>query len=67
MVLGIVAGVIVLVIIVLLVMGIRIIRPTHRGLVERLGKYNRYSGPGLHIIIPGLERMFQVDVREVLV
>jgi regulator of protease activity HflC (stomatin/prohibitin superfamily) len=63
----IVAGVIVIIVIVVLVMGIRIIRPTHRGLVERLGKYNRYCNPGLHIIIPGLERLFQVDVREVLV
>ncbi len=48
-------------------MGIRIIRPTHRGLVERLGKYNRYCDPGFHIIIPFIERLFQVDVREVLV
>jgi len=66
----IVAGVIVVIIIVVIVilaMGIRVIRPTHRGLVERLGKYNRYCDPGLHLIIPGLERLFQVDVREVLV
>jgi regulator of protease activity HflC (stomatin/prohibitin superfamily) len=62
-----IVGVIVIVIIVILVMGIRVIRPTHRGLVERLGKYNRYCDPGLHLIIPGLERLFQVDVREVLV
>ena len=57
----------IIVIIVLLLMGIRVIRPTHRGLVERLGKYNRYCNPGLHIIIPGIERLFQIDVREVLV
>ena len=63
----IVAGVVIIIIIVILAMGIRIIRPTHRGLVERLGKYNHYCNPGLHIIIPGIERMFQVDVREVLV
>jgi regulator of protease activity HflC (stomatin/prohibitin superfamily) len=63
-------GIIVVILVVLLValiMGIRIIRPTHRGLVERLGKYNRYCDPGLHIIIPIIERLFQVDVREVLV
>jgi regulator of protease activity HflC (stomatin/prohibitin superfamily) len=59
--------VVLIVVLVLVVMGIRIIRPTHRGLVERLGKYNRYCNPGLHIIIPILERLFQVDVREVLV
>ena len=63
----IVVGVILIIVIVVLATGIRIIRPTHRGLVERLGKYNRYCNPGLHIIIPGIERLFQVDVREVLV
>jgi regulator of protease activity HflC (stomatin/prohibitin superfamily) len=63
----IIVGVIFIFILVILVMGIRVIRPTHRGLVERLGKYNRYCSPGLHLIIPGLERLFQVDVREVLV
>ena len=63
----IVGVIIILIIILVLAGGIRIIRPTHRGLVERLGKYNRYCDPGLHIIIPGLERLFQVDVREVLV
>ena len=47
--------------------GIRIVRPTHRGLVERLGKYNRYCEPGFHWIIPVIERLFQVDIREILV
>ena len=26
--------------------GIRIVRPTHRGLIERLGKYHRFANPG---------------------
>jgi len=58
---------VVIVVIVLLLLGIRVVRPTHRGLVERLGKYNRYASPGFHLIIPVLERMFQVDIREMLV
>jgi len=66
-ILGAIVVVVFIILILILVTGIRIIRPTHRGLVERLGKYNRYCNPGLHIIIPVLERMFQVDVREVLV
>jgi regulator of protease activity HflC (stomatin/prohibitin superfamily) len=64
---GVIVVVALILLILILVTGIRIIRPTHRGLVERLGKYNRYCGPGLHIIIPIIERMFQVDIREVLV
>ena len=66
-VLGAIVLAIIIVVIALLIMGIRVIRPTHRGLVERLGKYNRYCNPGLHIIIPFIERLFQIDVREVLV
>ncbi|MCX6583186.1 MAG: SPFH/Band 7/PHB domain protein [Candidatus Aminicenantes bacterium] len=44
--------------------GIRIVRPMDRGLIERLGKYNRFAGPGFHWIIPVIDRMFQVNVTE---
>ncbi len=47
--------------------GIRIVRPTHRGLVERLGKYNRFAGPGFHWIIPVIDRMFQENITELMV
>jgi regulator of protease activity HflC (stomatin/prohibitin superfamily) len=60
-------GLVVVVVLVILALGFRVIRPTHRGLVERLGKYNRYCAPGFHIIIPLVERMFLVDIREILV
>jgi regulator of protease activity HflC (stomatin/prohibitin superfamily) len=47
--------------------GIRIIRPTHRGLVERLGKYKRFAMPGFHWIIPIIDRMYQVNITEQMV
>jgi regulator of protease activity HflC (stomatin/prohibitin superfamily) len=47
--------------------GIRIVRPTHRGLIERLGKYNRFADSGFHWTIPIVERMFQVNVTEQMV
>jgi len=47
--------------------GIRIVRPTHRGLVERLGKYNRFASPGFHWVVPVIERMFQVNTTEQMV
>jgi len=47
--------------------GIRIVRPTHRGLIERLGKYVRFADPGFHWIIPVIERMFKVNVTEQMV
>ena len=56
-----------IVVVLLFLSGIRIVRPTHRGLVERLGKYHRYGNPGFHWIIPIIERMFQVNVTELMV
>lgn len=47
--------------------GIRIIRPTHRGLTERLGKYNRFANPGFNWIIPFIERMYSVNVTESMI
>jgi regulator of protease activity HflC (stomatin/prohibitin superfamily) len=47
--------------------GIRIIRPTHRGLIERLGKYSRFAESGFHWIIPGIENMYLVNVTEQMV
>lgn len=47
--------------------GIRIVRPTHRGLIERLGKYNRFANPGFHWVMPVIEKMYQVNVTEQMV
>ncbi len=47
--------------------GIRIIRPTHKGLIERLGKYNRFADSGFHWIVPIIERMYRVNVTEQMV
>lgn len=53
--------------IVMFFMGIRIVRPTHRGLIERLGKYNRFASPGFNWIIPVIDRMYPVNVTEQMV
>lgn len=47
--------------------GIKIIRPFEKGLVERLGKYRRDAEPGLQFIIPFIERMVKVDLRETVI
>ena len=46
------------------VSGVKIIRPFERGLVERLGKYHATSEPGLRLIVPFIDRMARVDMRE---
>lgn len=48
----------------LLALGVRIIRPIERGLVERLGKYNRYAEPGFHWIVPFIEKIVRVNITE---
>jgi regulator of protease activity HflC (stomatin/prohibitin superfamily) len=48
-------------------LGIRIVRPTHRGLIERLGKYHKFAGPGFHWIIPGIDKMFQINTTEQMI
>jgi len=47
--------------------GLRIIRPWEKGLIERLGRYQRTVDSGLVIIIPFLERLVKVDMREQVV
>lgn len=44
--------------------GIRIVRPTRRGLIEVLGKYAGFAQPGFHWIMPGISRMYLVNTTE---
>jgi regulator of protease activity HflC (stomatin/prohibitin superfamily) len=47
--------------------GIRIIRPTNRGLVERLGKYHRFASPGFNWIIPFIDNMYKINITEKMI
>ena len=47
--------------------GIRIVRPTQRGLIERLGKYKKFAKSGFNWIIPVIDRMIQVNITEQMV
>ena len=51
----------------LFLIGIRIVRPTQRGLIERLGKYHRFATPGFHWIIPIIDKIYIVNVTEQMV
>lgn len=54
-------------VLVFLFSGIKIVRPTHRGLIERLGKYHKFAMPGFHWIIPFIDRMYLVNITEQMV
>lgn len=44
--------------------GMRIVRPTRRGLIETLGKYTGFAQPGFHWIMPVISRMYLVNTTE---
>jgi regulator of protease activity HflC (stomatin/prohibitin superfamily) len=52
----------------LLLMSLKTVRPTERGLIERFGKYARFANPGLHFILPfGIERLVRQNITEMMV
>ena len=59
--------ILVIVVIVLLVLCLRTVRPTHRVLIERFGKYNRFANPGLVFLIPFVETLVRVNITEQMV
>jgi regulator of protease activity HflC (stomatin/prohibitin superfamily) len=49
----------------LLAASVRILREYQRGVVFQLGRFWKVKGPGLVIVIPGLQQMVRVDLRVV--
>ena len=50
----------------LIASSIRILREYERGVVFQLGRFWKVKGPGLVIIIPGIQQMVRVDLRTVV-
>ena len=42
--------------------GIRVVRPTERGLIETLGKYTKFALPGFHWVIPVIQRLYRINI-----
>jgi regulator of protease activity HflC (stomatin/prohibitin superfamily) len=65
----IVALVIAFLVLVIVARAVRIIPQARAGIVERLGRYSRTLEPGLHVLIPFLDRLRRplVDLREQVV
>ncbi len=64
---NVIAGFVALLVVVFLLAGIRIVRPTHRGLIERLGRYQRFAKPGFNWIIPAIDKLYRINVTEIMV
>jgi regulator of protease activity HflC (stomatin/prohibitin superfamily) len=53
-------------IIALLFSSLRVLREYERGVIFLLGRFWRVKGPGLIIVIPGIQQMVRVDLRTVV-
>jgi regulator of protease activity HflC (stomatin/prohibitin superfamily) len=65
------AAIIVLILIAVLVvyvaLAVKIIQQYQQGLIERFGRYRKTVDPGLHMIVPFIEKIRKVDMREQVV
>jgi regulator of protease activity HflC (stomatin/prohibitin superfamily) len=60
--------VVVLVLLILFMRTLRIVPQARAGIVERLGRYSRTLEPGLHVLVPFVDRMrVRLDLREQVV
>ena len=50
----------------LVIASVRILREYERGVVFQLGRFWKVKGPGLVILIPGIQQMVRVDLRTVV-
>ena len=46
---------------------VKIVHPYQQGIVEQLGKYKETTGPGLKMILPVIQSLLKVDMREQVV
>jgi regulator of protease activity HflC (stomatin/prohibitin superfamily) len=53
-------------IVVLLVSAFKVLREYERGVVFMLGRFWKVKGPGLIIVIPGIQQMVRVDLRTIV-
>ncbi|WP_290657995.1 SPFH domain-containing protein, partial [Kocuria sp.] len=60
--------VVVLAAVIALINAVRIVPQSRAGIVERLGKYQSTLNPGLHFLIPFIDRLLPlIDLREQVV
>ena len=44
-----------------------IVRPFERGIVERFGKYSKTIGSGINFLIPFVDNVYRIDMREAII
>lgn len=59
-------GAVVILLLALIAMTIKVLKEYQRGVILTLGRYTGTKGPGLIIVIPGVQSMIRVDLRTVV-
>jgi len=57
----------IILLVVYVALAIKIVQQYEKGLVERFGRYEKTVDPGFHMIVPFVEKMQRVDMREQVV
>ena len=61
-----ISGIVVVLVAILVLASFRILREYERGVVFMLGRFWKVKGPGLILIIPGIQQMVRIDLRIVV-
>ena len=56
---------VVVIVVIILLRSIRVANQYERGVIFRLGRYNRTAGPGLYLVLPLIEWQLKLDLRVV--
>jgi regulator of protease activity HflC (stomatin/prohibitin superfamily) len=59
-------GIAVILVFILLVSALRVLREYERGVVFTLGRFTNVKGPGLILVVPGIQQMVRVDLRTIV-
>ena len=59
-------GGVILLVVILIAASLRILREYERGVVFLLGRFWKIKGPGLIVIVPGIQQMVRIDLRVVV-
>ena len=59
-------GIVVVVVVLFVFSAIKILREYQRGVIFLLGRFWKVKGPGLIIVIPGIQKMIRVDLRVIV-
>jgi regulator of protease activity HflC (stomatin/prohibitin superfamily) len=58
--------VVIILIVFFLASSLRVLREYQRGVVFQLGRFWKVKGPGLVILIPGIQQMVRIELRTVV-